>query len=75
MKEVGVTRFERATSWSQTKRSSQAELHPVKTKTANSLIGFAVRKCILVHRGQIGNDDVVRSLRKRILLAERAACI
>ena len=26
---IGVTRFERATSWSQTKRSSQAELHPV----------------------------------------------
>ncbi len=26
--EVGVTRFERATSWSQTKRSSQTELHP-----------------------------------------------
>ncbi len=26
---IGVTRFERATSWSQTKCSSQAELHPV----------------------------------------------
>ena len=26
---IGVTRFELATSWSQTKRSSQAELHPV----------------------------------------------
>ena len=30
LQKVGVTRFERATSWSQTKRSSQAELHPGK---------------------------------------------
>ena len=29
LKEVGVTGFEPATSWSQTRRSSQAEPHPV----------------------------------------------
>ena len=28
LKEVGVTGFEPATSWSQTRRSSQAEPHP-----------------------------------------------
>ena len=28
-REVGVTGFEPATSWSQTRRSSQAEPHPV----------------------------------------------
>ena len=30
--QVGVTGFEPATSWSQTRRSSQAEPHPVATK-------------------------------------------
>ena len=39
---IGVTRFELATSWSQTKRSSQAELHPVIEWTANALWRFAV---------------------------------
>ena len=48
---VGVTRFERATSWSQTKRSSQAELHPGKP------IEWRVneRHYILAIRRRIGN--------------------
>ena len=34
-REVGVTGFEPATSWSQTRRSSQAEPHPVITVYIN----------------------------------------
>ena len=39
---IGVTRFELATSWSQTKRSSQAELHPVIELTTDARWRFAV---------------------------------
>ena len=34
MNSIGVTGFEPATSWSQTRRSSQAEPHPVTVKRA-----------------------------------------
>ena len=34
--QVGMTGFEPATSWSQTRRSSQAELHPVRHQSRGS---------------------------------------
>ena len=42
---IGVTGLEPATSWSQTKRSSQAELHPVNCKGAfYPILDFSARR-------------------------------
>ena len=42
---VGVTGFEPATSWSQTRRSSQAEPHP-EGFTCLAVIGFVLHYCL-----------------------------
>ena len=34
---IGMTGFEPATSWSQTRRSSQAELHPVRAASLGAI--------------------------------------
>ena len=47
---IGVTGFEPATSWSQTRRSSQAEPHPVNKVSRFAFNPFALdARCIILH--------------------------